>query len=470
MTLMLGERERTSRTVELSTWLEKAEIARKFAEIVADSAFCPMSYKLGQGGRLLPRETVVANCTSAILLGDSLGVDPLTSLQNIFVINGKPGLYTNFKVALLQSHSYEIHTVVRDPKVCTVRGWKSGPVQREDGSPNVTEVTIRFQDAEQAGWTSNPQYRKVPADMLYARAAGRLCDMLGADVLHGLATAEDLEDYDEPVGRILNSSLSTGGSERAAVEGMAVAAAGNTTTGGSKIRSLIEKHSDQLDDHEGMLGRHHDRMSGVEKRVDHLDEEHPSPNENLQAAGQRAREIVESDDLNTLVSKSVARRRTIQEAEQADGGIYDGGKVGAIDWTDAAEGIAGPDGLKVEEYRDPADPGTWVDRDDGPPAALEDYKEATVTLVEGNEGLAWSPPEEATMTDSTWESILSLFNKAHQINGDGKIAARQRVIIHVIGRHIDNRKELTEEEGLRVYSFLRAKPPGEIQRIAWEEA
>ena len=48
--------------------------------------------------------------------------------------------------------------------------------------------------ARKAGWTKNDTYSKTPADMLWARAAGRVCDRIAPDTLMGIASVEEVED------------------------------------------------------------------------------------------------------------------------------------------------------------------------------------------------------------------------------------------------------------------------------------
>lgn len=172
-------------SVDLAEWVTRASSAHALMVGLVDSFFVPAAYKVGSGQN--GREIAIANGVGAILLGQSIGVDPLTALQNIYVVHGRPGMYAKFKVALCQSRGHEIWTDERTDTTVTVSG-------RARGSERVHTITITMAMAEQAGWTSNAAYKKTPQDMLWARAAGRVSDLVGGGALFGMASIEDLED------------------------------------------------------------------------------------------------------------------------------------------------------------------------------------------------------------------------------------------------------------------------------------
>lgn len=180
----------------LSEWVTAASQASQLVAPLVGSAFVPDGYKprieRGDTDEQIQekRETALANATAAVLLGLSIGVDPLTALQQIIIIKGRPGMYAKFKVALLQSRGFDIWTDEISDESVTVKGSKPG-----DG--RIHEATVTMDQAKRAGWTSNDAYAKTPSDMLWARAAGRLCDRIGGNVLMGIPTAED--NHDEPV-------------------------------------------------------------------------------------------------------------------------------------------------------------------------------------------------------------------------------------------------------------------------------
>ena len=181
----------------LAQWVQAAHSAQQLVTPLVDTPFVPDSFRVKLDPRATleerqaARQMAIANATAAVLQGITLGLDPLTALQQIYVVHGRPGMYTKIKVALAQSRGHEIWTEDLTDTRAVVAG-------RRKGSQDVQRVTITMEMARKAGWTSNPSkaYDKTPADMLWARAAGRVADRIAADVLMGIASVEDIEDED----------------------------------------------------------------------------------------------------------------------------------------------------------------------------------------------------------------------------------------------------------------------------------
>lgn len=142
--------------------------AMKIAEAMCSTDMVPKQYK-----------NKPADGAAAILYGAELGLNAIQSLQQIMVINGKPGIETRTAVALLKKHGYEVRTVETSDKAVTVEGI--GP----NGEHEVSTWTI--QRAETAGYTSNALYKKIPQQMLYAKAAMEVARKIAPHVLSGIA-------------------------------------------------------------------------------------------------------------------------------------------------------------------------------------------------------------------------------------------------------------------------------------------
>jgi len=177
----------------LGEWVQAARNAHQLVAPLVGTAFVPDAYKPKVDPRATPeqkaeaRETAIANATAAVLQGITLGLDPMTALQQIYVVHGRPGMYTQIKVALVKSRGHEVWTEDMSDSRVVVCG-------RRKGTDYVERVTITMDQAKKAGWTSNAAYGKTPQDMLYARAAGRVCDRIAPDVLMGIASVEEIQD------------------------------------------------------------------------------------------------------------------------------------------------------------------------------------------------------------------------------------------------------------------------------------
>lgn len=177
----------------LARWVDAASNAHRLVAGLVDTAFIPDAYKPRVDPRATDkeksaaREVAVANATAAVLQGVTLGIDPLMALQQIYIIHGRPGMYAKMMVALVQAHGHEVWTEDLSDSRAVVCG-------RRSGSEYVERVVVTMDQARKAQWTKNEAYTKTPQDMLWARAAARVCDRIASDVLKGIASVEEVQD------------------------------------------------------------------------------------------------------------------------------------------------------------------------------------------------------------------------------------------------------------------------------------
>jgi hypothetical protein len=157
--------------------------AKTFAGELAASNLVPKAY----AGK--PLDILVA-----IQWGNEIGLAPMQALQNISVINGKPSVYGDAAMALVQAH----------PACEGVEEFFEG-----EGTPNPVAVciahrkgrkpvTARFsvEDAKRAGlWNKQGPWTSYPKRMLQMRARGFALRDAFPDALKGLITTEEAEDY-----------------------------------------------------------------------------------------------------------------------------------------------------------------------------------------------------------------------------------------------------------------------------------
>jgi hypothetical protein len=159
--------------------------AMQFASMVAKSDFAPKDFK----GK-------PESCLLAIQHGSEVGLSPMQSLQSIAVINGRPTIWGDAALALVQSSpacEYIKEYIEGDGDqavaVCEVK---------RRGYPAATVSTFSMFDAKRAGLAgkSGP-WTQYPARMLALRARGFALRNAFADALRGLVTAEEAQDYPE---------------------------------------------------------------------------------------------------------------------------------------------------------------------------------------------------------------------------------------------------------------------------------
>lgn len=173
----------------LVAWAQAAVAAHSLATSLAQTTFVPKHFQ-GKPG----------DATAAIILGDELGLSPLSALRSIHVISGTPGLYARTMAALVLSHGHEIWTEEETERKVTVAG-------RRRGSEHIERVTWTIERATKAGYTSNAKYKTDPIAMLYARASGDVARRVAPDVLAGVPySVEEIELGETPTVTVARES------------------------------------------------------------------------------------------------------------------------------------------------------------------------------------------------------------------------------------------------------------------------
>ncbi|WP_030557651.1 hypothetical protein, partial [Streptomyces exfoliatus] len=140
-------------TNELMNWVESARQANLVAQSLAGTSFAG-AYR----GK--PDEI-----TAAILTGQELGLQPMTALKSIDVIQGQPALRAHAMRAIVQRQGHDIELVESDDTHCIMRG-------RRKGAENWQSVTWDIPRVQRMGLLGKDQWKKQPKTMLVARATG----------------------------------------------------------------------------------------------------------------------------------------------------------------------------------------------------------------------------------------------------------------------------------------------------------
>lgn len=185
---------------ELSAVLKPAPVASKFFQIVPKNIQDLKTFAdMAAASDLVPREYKgkAGNCFIAIQFGAELGIPPLQSLQNIAVINGKPGVYGDVGKALLLGKGFGIEE--RDIKEIEVKleAWCKITRPRHLNPTNQppTERTFSVAAAKTAGVWGVNVHKTHPYRMLAWRAFWFAARDAAADVLKGICGIEELESY-----------------------------------------------------------------------------------------------------------------------------------------------------------------------------------------------------------------------------------------------------------------------------------
>ena len=160
----------------------------RVAQVFAMSNMVPDHFR-GKSGE--------ANCFIALHMAFRLGVDPLMLMQNSYIVHGRPGIEAKLKIAL-----------------CNARSPFTGPIQwRFEGegkgrkctayathskTGELCEVEIAWELVEKEGWASKngSKWLTMPDQMFRYRSASWLINAYCPEVVLGLSSVDELEDFD----------------------------------------------------------------------------------------------------------------------------------------------------------------------------------------------------------------------------------------------------------------------------------
>ena len=157
--------------------------AMAFAKMVSGTEFAPKDFR----GK--PEA-----CLLAIQHGSEIGLSPMQSLQSIAVVNGRPTIYGDAALAVCLA-ALVCEWVTESVDGEGDRMVATCSAQRR-GYPAPITSTFSVADAKAAGlWGKQGPWSQYPKRMLAMRARGFALRNAFADVLRGLVTAEEAQDY-----------------------------------------------------------------------------------------------------------------------------------------------------------------------------------------------------------------------------------------------------------------------------------
>jgi len=163
--------------------LHTVDEAMRFGKMLAASQFAPKDF----AGK-------PESCILAIQHGAEIGLGPMQSIQSIACINGRPAVWGDAALALVMGSA--VCEYVRE----RVEGDNDQAVAiceaKRRGYPTATTVQFSVADAKRAGlWGKSGPWTQYPRRMLQLRARGFALRDAFPDVLKGLVTAEEAQDY-----------------------------------------------------------------------------------------------------------------------------------------------------------------------------------------------------------------------------------------------------------------------------------
>ena len=163
--------------------LQTFDDAMRFGKLLAESEFPPKDFK----GK-------PASCVLAIQHGAEIGLGPMQAIQSIAVINGRPSIWGDAALALVMASpvcEYVKETIdgEADQAVATC-------IAKRKGYPEAVVSRFSMADAKRAGLAGKQgPWSQYPKRMLQLRARGFALRDAFPDVLKGLVTTEEAQDY-----------------------------------------------------------------------------------------------------------------------------------------------------------------------------------------------------------------------------------------------------------------------------------
>lgn len=188
---------------EVAEKIEHVNMVADFSESVYGSSD---SFKLAcQMAKGLAQSTIVpqsfqrneANCLIAISQAQKYKIDPLTVMQNLYVIQGRPSWKSSFLIAMINNSGFfdfelQYEEEEKNGKPYSCRCWTEKNGRRVDG----IKVTMDMADAE--GWTkkNGSKWKTLPGLMLRYRAASFFANLNCPELTSGMYTREEMLDND----------------------------------------------------------------------------------------------------------------------------------------------------------------------------------------------------------------------------------------------------------------------------------
>lgn len=124
---------------------------------------------------------------AAIMYGREVGLPPIAALQGLYSVDGRVGTYAETQRALVLAAGHEYRIVEQSASRCVIEGRRAGQDEWQ-------RFSFTMQEARDAGLDKKDNWRKWAADMLLARATARMCKAMFPDAVHGMSTAEEIQD------------------------------------------------------------------------------------------------------------------------------------------------------------------------------------------------------------------------------------------------------------------------------------
>lgn len=134
-----------------------------------------------------------------IMAGREFGLGPFEAITSMYVVQGKPSFYSHkFADMIKRSGKYDYKVVEHTEKLCSIDFLEQQVRRSSVGGEEISwkkigNSTFTLEDAEKADLLKNPNFKKYPRNMLYARAMTNGAKWYCPDAFHGTGAYEPSE-------------------------------------------------------------------------------------------------------------------------------------------------------------------------------------------------------------------------------------------------------------------------------------
>jgi hypothetical protein len=160
---------------------------QRVAKALSASSLVPQDFQGGEKG--------VANCMIALEMASRMGIGPMTVMQNLYIVHGRPTWKSEFIISMLDSGGkFKNLEFERDNE----QGGRCRlTATRIDDGKVLTGNWVSMQLAQSEGWLSRSgsKWKTMPEQMLMYRAATFFARVYAPSLLNGLAPHDEAQDY-----------------------------------------------------------------------------------------------------------------------------------------------------------------------------------------------------------------------------------------------------------------------------------
>lgn len=146
-----------------------------------------------QKAGLMPSRMTYEQTMVCLATAHQLGINPYEAIRGCVVVDGKVTLMAGLLHAVVQRDlpQMQLEVLEYSRETCRVRG------RRSDADLWV-EISYDLEDAKEAGLLAKKNWQRHKKQMLYARASTILFRIIGASVIHGVYTPDEMGELEDP--------------------------------------------------------------------------------------------------------------------------------------------------------------------------------------------------------------------------------------------------------------------------------